>query len=231
VTADDDTTSRRPWPFESLEKSFADDEDAPDAARDVLAQIRRFAPVGDRDHRAAYSVPHFLHVAPESVVALMLPWRTNVTHVGVWAHARGVCRLGQLPDVQAIRDAREDLLRRGCDTAYVDEWRYLISPHGHRSRRLYLRRLDPAAIGHFTALASGLGLEISIVATLATMAALVDVPLRGDIPRVMEAELRDWLRSLRRRAALVTDLRDRAVAAPEPPERATWAALRAEEDR
>ena len=202
-----------------------DEASSPSHARpdSILQSIRYFRPAGDREHYAGYSVPHYVRLALDAAVALLAPWHTNVTHVGVWALARGLERVRWLEDVKTICAAREDLLRRGFNTDYVDHWPYSIAPRGRRSVRLYLRRIDPADIGRVGELHSGLGLEISTVATLAIMAGVLDLPLRGDVPHMVETEIRDWRRALRQRAAIVADLRSRAVATPEPPRhRATW---------
>jgi hypothetical protein len=190
---------------------------------DPLAEIRRYEPPGDRDDRAGYCVPHHISQALDAVVAQLMPWRTNASLVTVWALARGLRRLRELSDVQAICRAREDLLRRGCDTTML-EWSYAVATHGRRTKRLNARRVDRSDIGHCRELAAGLGLELSAVASVAICAALIDVPLRGDIPRLIETDLRDWFDALQRRAAFVRDLHARAVASSTQPLRHTpWA--------
>jgi len=191
-------------------------------SRARLADVKSFRPLGSRDDYVGYSLPAYLHQALMMIVVLLEPWRSDANHVACWALANGLARLQSLSDVQVISKAHDDLLRLGCDTTYI-EWPYRLAPRGQRSERRSLRRLDPADIGLCRDLAEALGLEISAVASLAMMSVLIDLPLKGDVPRVIQTELRAWLRALHDRAAIVSELHNRAVATPpSSPTGATW---------
>jgi hypothetical protein len=213
-------------PFASLFDDDAEHSNPTSSdSRVVLADIKRFRPLGTREDCAGYSLPAYLHQALLMIVAQLAPWRTDANRVAVWSFSRGLIRLRALRDVQAICEANADLLRLGSDTTYL-RWPYQLAPRGQRSVRPSLRRLDPADIGVCRDLAEAMGLEISTLAALAMMTVTVDLPLKGDVPRVIQTELRAWLRALHDRAALVTELRNRAVAAPPlSPTSATWADL------
>jgi hypothetical protein len=198
----------------------------PEPAINPLDEIKRFKPGGTEDNKAAYSVPSYIVLGLESTVALLKArkWDMSIARVGLWAFTTGIRWLGALPAVREICDTREDLLRRGSSVTICD-WRYSLSNRGERSVRLYLRYVDPADTEKASKLAIGLGLgqqSSGLVAALAVMSSLVELPLMGELPRTMERELDAFIETLNERRQLAANLRARDLApAPSTPRR-SW---------
>jgi len=208
---DDRRVSLKPSTF------VRDDDDTPD-----LLTIRQFKPPGDRDDRLTIGSPLYVRRGLETIVNAT--GRTNLNSVALWALARGLGRFAAWTEIETICVARATLLRSGsADLVQLDEWRYqLAARDGHT--RLFLRCVSPTDCGRCAERARGLGLSTSTYGALAIMAGIVDLPLPGDLPRVLVSELREFRRGLRQRAALAGELAKRALSLPPSEEqRVSWA--------
>jgi hypothetical protein len=202
---------------ESLRPSdMASGETDPSAPFDARG-LRQYEPPGTREDRLTLTTPVY---ARRGLETLATGERMPIQHVALFALHRGLRRLSSWPEVQTICDTRALLLQRGSDDIeQLDGWAYYIAARHGGQRRLDLRAVDPADAGQCQRIAQGLGLPTSTLGALAIIAGIVDAPLPGDVPDYLCAELTELRAGLRKRAAICSDLRERAARMPQSPQR------------
>lgn len=186
-----------------------------------LEEIRTFPMDGERSDRFGPVLPKYLIRAME-LVAKAAGQFTPTGQVCQWAIRRGVARLNRTADVREIVAARGVLLGHG--NAALDDWNYVVAARDGGSKRFTLRSLAPKDLAEANDLASGLGLNTSVLISLAVMAALIDAG--GPYTDAMADELRAFTRSLKQRADLARALLTVAEADPPPTfNRVPWTGL------
>jgi len=121
----------------------------------------------------------------------------------MWAVGRGLDRIEAMSEAGDVARYRRALLDAGRDDD-VEPWPYQV-PAAVR-KRIDMKRIDPAVAGRCADLAVGLGLDLSVMSTVAILVGIIDAPLPERISLRLEEQVQRFVAGLQRRAATARDL-------------------------
>jgi hypothetical protein len=180
-----------------------------------LTGLCGFRPDGSETDRLVPTVPDWVRLALESMIRTACPGRRKpIAHAAMWALGR---ELEAIPETDDVTSYRQALLDAGRDDD-VEPWPFKV-PAAER-KRIDMKRIDPALAARCADLAVGLGLDTSVMATLAILVGIVDAALPERVSLRVEEQVQRFVGALQRRAATDRDLLAQMATSPAQPLRA-----------
>jgi hypothetical protein len=181
--------------------------------RPTIEEVRQFTPKGERDDIVSIDLPHYCRRASKIIGNAA---RRSMSDVLAWGFQRGLARLRDVDAVRAVCRDHATLLATGSDhVTQIEEWRYRVQARDGGSKPFNIRHVDKSDRNRLLGLAESLGLSQRTAGAVTVIFGFVDAPkLPGELPELLQSEVRAFLSAVVRRALIARDLAERATQNP-----------------